>query len=66
VRNNNLREHFLSVLCYLLQQTPGRTFKATVSFIEIYDNEIRDLLNTSQFKKQLIIIGDLKVSFRTL
>jgi hypothetical protein len=48
----------------LLQQNPGRRFKVTVSFVEIYDDEIRDLLNTSQFKKQLIIIDDLKVSLK--
>jgi Kinesin motor domain. len=50
----------------LLQQTPGRRFRITVSFIEIHDDEVRDLLNTSQFKKRLIIIDDLKVSIRNL
>ncbi|XP_021922452.1 kinesin-like protein costa isoform X2 [Zootermopsis nevadensis] len=39
-----------------LTQTPGRTFKVTVSFIEIYDEGIRDLLNTSQFKKKVMIL----------
>lgn len=51
---------------HLLQQIPGRRFKIRVSFIEIHDDEIRDLLNTSQFKKHLIVIDDLKVSFRNL
>ena len=54
------------MFCCLLQQTPGRRFRVRVSFIEIHDDEIRDLLNTSQFKKHLIIIDDLKVSIRNL
>jgi len=56
----------ISVFCHLLQQSPGRRFKIRVSFIEIHDDEIRDLLNTSQFKKHLIVIDDLKVSIRNL
>ncbi|KAJ9587210.1 hypothetical protein L9F63_019290, partial [Diploptera punctata] len=38
-----------------LAQVPGRRFKITVSFIEIYQEEIRDLLNTNHFKKELMV-----------
>jgi hypothetical protein len=45
------------------QQTPSRTFKVTVSFIEIYGEGIRDLLNTSQFKKEVMILENSEVRF---
>ncbi|XP_069694504.1 kinesin-like protein costa [Periplaneta americana] len=41
-----------------LAQIPGRRFKVTVSFIEIYEEGVRDLLNTSQFKRQLAIVDE--------
>lgn len=56
-------EKFLKYFPFLFQQTPGRTFKVTVSFIEIYDEGIRDLLNTSQLKKKIMIVENSEVSF---
>jgi hypothetical protein len=54
---------FLHIIYFFFQQTPGRRFTVTVSFIEICDEEIKDLLNTNQFKKKLVIVENPEVSF---
>ncbi|PSN44964.1 Kinesin-like protein costa [Blattella germanica] len=46
-----------------LAQIPGRSFKISVSFVEIFEEEIRDLLNTSQFKRKLVVGEDQGSTF---